>query len=169
MVTVYLMIPMIAFSKAIFSRAQKWLLKCAFQPAVRKNFLTLVYNGTLNAIVESSQHMDLIGPGWTNVMQNVPVTRIKYVEDQEQCPCIRPRVSIKWTAGWSHSFQSRLFVKIALKCFNFAMTDLPKFILVKLINKKNQKAKIFGHICTCFGQAKFTQFCFSEKKSTYWI
>ena len=69
----------------------------ALQPAVKWDMIMLASNGISNAIVETNQRVDSIGPGWINVMKNVPEIRNKFVEDQVHCPSIRPRVSVKRT------------------------------------------------------------------------
>ena len=70
-------------------------MKCASQRAAKKDFVILAFSRTSNAIAETNQIMDLSGPGWTNVIQNVLEIRTKYVEEQVQCPYIRPGVSVK--------------------------------------------------------------------------
>ena len=62
-----------------------------------KDFVILVFNGKLSAIVGKSQFKNFNGLGSANVTINVQETQIKYVEDRTPCPFTRLGVITKLT------------------------------------------------------------------------
>ena len=74
----------ITFSMDISFRVTKWLLRCVYTPAGKKNFVFLASSGKLNVIAEMSQLTDLFWLGWINVIEDALEIQIKYVEDQMQ-------------------------------------------------------------------------------------